>query len=54
MPRPMARGAACRLRKIDPESADRLHVNDIRRVIRALEFYHLTGRTMSDTWPSNR
>lgn len=37
-----------RLRKIDPASADRLHVNDIRRVIRALEVYHLTGRTLTE------
>jgi len=38
-----------RLRKIDPESAARLHANDTRRVIRALEVYHLTGRTMTQT-----
>lgn len=32
-----------RLAEIDPESAARLHVNDVRRVIRALEVYQLTG-----------
>ncbi len=32
---------------IDPVSAARLHVNDIKRVIRALEVYHLTGRPLS-------
>lgn len=36
-----------RLAEIDPETAGRLHANDIRRVIRALEVYHMTGRTMS-------
>lgn len=37
-----------RLQEIDPESAARLHVNDTRRVIRALEIYHLTGETMTE------
>ncbi|OXM16478.1 tRNA (adenosine(37)-N6)-dimethylallyltransferase MiaA [Paenibacillus herberti] len=32
----------------DPESAARLHANDIRRVIRALEILHLTGMKMSE------
>ncbi|OPH47193.1 tRNA (adenosine(37)-N6)-dimethylallyltransferase MiaA [Paenibacillus ferrarius] len=36
-----------RLREIDPGSADRLHANDRRRVIRALEIYHVSGETMS-------
>ncbi len=36
------------LREVDPESADRLHVNDVRRVVRALEIYTLTGRTFSE------
>lgn len=31
------------LRAVDPATADRLHVNDVRRVIRALEVYKLTG-----------
>lgn len=35
------------LRSIDPQTAGRLHPNDIRRVIRALEVYQLTGKTMS-------
>ncbi len=38
-----------RLAAIDPVSASRLHVNDIRRVIRALEVWELTGRPLS-TW----
>ncbi|HPT77927.1 MAG TPA: tRNA (adenosine(37)-N6)-dimethylallyltransferase MiaA [Candidatus Atribacteria bacterium] len=33
---------------IDPETAAKLHPNDIRRVIRALEVFYLTGRRMSD------
>ncbi|MCQ6560186.1 tRNA (adenosine(37)-N6)-dimethylallyltransferase MiaA [Paenibacillus mendelii] len=36
-----------KLREIDPVSADRLHMNDQRRVIRALEIYHLTGMTLA-------
>jgi tRNA dimethylallyltransferase len=37
-----------KLRMIDPESAERLHPNDVRRVIRALELYHLTGERLSE------
>lgn len=32
-----------KLQEIDPETAARLHVNDVRRVVRALEVYELTG-----------
>lgn len=32
-----------RLRGIDPPTAARLHANDVRRVVRALEVYELTG-----------
>lgn len=35
------------LQKVDPKSAERLHVNDFRRVIRALEVYHLGGENIS-------
>ena len=35
------------LEKIDPESAKRLHFNDVRRVIRGLEVYKCTGNTIS-------
>ncbi|UII57876.1 tRNA (adenosine(37)-N6)-dimethylallyltransferase MiaA [Cytobacillus spongiae] len=35
------------LQQIDPESSERIHPNNIRRVIRALEVYHCTGKTMS-------
>lgn len=37
-----------RLFKIDPVSAGRIHPNDIRRVIRALEIYDSTGKTMTE------
>ena len=32
----------------DPESADRIHPNNVIRVIRALEVYELTGTPMSE------
>lgn len=37
-----------RLADTDPGSAERLHANDTRRVIRALEVFQLTGRTLSE------
>jgi len=36
------------LRKFDPETADRLHPNNSRRVIRAIEMYKTSGITMSE------
>ena len=36
------------LEKIDPESAARLHENDVRRVARAIEIYRLTGKTQTE------
>jgi len=36
-----------RLAEVDPRAALRLHPNDTRRVIRALEIHHLTGRPAS-------
>lgn len=36
------------LQKVDPESAGVLHPNDVKRVVRALEIYELTGRKKSD------
>lgn len=36
------------LRKIDPKSADEIHANNIKRVIRALEFFHQTGQKISE------
>ncbi len=37
-----------RLRTCDPEAADRIHPNNLVRVIRALEVYELTGTPMSE------
>ena len=37
-----------RLMEVDPLTAARLHVNDSRRVVRALEVFELTGRPISD------
>ena len=34
-----------RLREIDPVSAEKTHKNNVRRVVRALEIYELTGKT---------
>lgn len=36
------------LRIVDPESAESIHPNNIKRVVRALEIYHVTGKTK--TW----
>ena len=35
------------LRQVDPESAERLHPADTKRILRALEVYRETGRTIS-------
>jgi len=36
------------LAEVDPESAKRLHPNDVRRVIRAIEIFRLTGITQTE------
>lgn len=36
------------LKQVDPEAALKIHPNNTRRVIRALEVYHCTGKSMSD------
>ncbi len=36
-----------RLREVDPVSAEAIHANNIKRVIRALEYYELTGMPIS-------
>ncbi len=36
------------LERVDPEAANRLHPNDIRRTVRAIEVFRLTGRTISE------
>ncbi|HEY8500877.1 MAG TPA: tRNA (adenosine(37)-N6)-dimethylallyltransferase MiaA [Clostridia bacterium] len=35
------------LKKVDPESAERIHFNNVKRVIRALEVYEYTGKPIS-------
>ena len=34
--------------EIDPESAEAIHENNIKRVIRAIEYYRITGETISE------
>ena len=36
-----------RLSKVDPEAASRIHPNDARRIVRALEIFELTGKPIS-------
>ena len=36
------------LRAVDPASCEKIHPNNIKRVIRALEYYHETGRPISE------
>lgn len=36
------------LEEVDPVTAARLHPNDSRRIIRAMEVYHVTGKTMME------
>jgi tRNA dimethylallyltransferase len=37
-----------RLAAVDPVTAVRLHPNDVRRVVRALEVWHVTGKPISE------
>ena len=43
-----------KLFKIDPQSAGSIHPNDSRRIIRALELYNSTGRTMTELKKSTK
>lgn len=36
------------LRDVDEKSAEEIHANNVKRVIRALEFYHLSGEKISE------
>lgn len=42
------------LSKIDPVSANKLHVNDTKRVVRAIEIYESTGKTKSQLEQENK
>ncbi len=37
------------LREFDPEAADAIHCNNVKRVIRAIEIYKTTGKTKTET-----
>jgi len=46
-----AKGAAAlhqRLQAVDPAAASRIHPNDVRRIVRALEVHEATGRPISE------
>ena len=36
------------LKEIDPDSAARLHPNDVRRIVRAIEVYRISGITLTE------
>ncbi|HJB25370.1 MAG TPA: tRNA (adenosine(37)-N6)-dimethylallyltransferase MiaA [Firmicutes bacterium] len=42
------------LREFDPETAERLHPNNLGRIIRAIEIYRVTGITMSESLRRSR
>ena len=37
-----------KLKEVDPKSAENIHTNNVKRVIRALEFYHQNGTPISE------
>lgn len=39
-----------KLKRMDPLAASKIHPHDVRRIIRALEVYSLTGRPISALW----
>lgn len=41
-----------KLQKVDPITAGRIHANDLRRIVRALEVHHLTGKPISERMPN--
>lgn len=43
-----------KLKRIDPLAASKIHLHDVRRIIRALEVYSLTGRPISALWNKRR
>ncbi len=43
-----------RLAEIDPEAAEGIHPNNLVRVVRALEVYHVTGRKFSELKKESR
>ncbi|WP_053362202.1 tRNA (adenosine(37)-N6)-dimethylallyltransferase MiaA [Bacillus sp. FJAT-27251] len=43
-----AEAVHAQLWEVDPDSAERIHPNNVRRVIRALEIHHCTGKSMTE------
>lgn len=43
-----------KLKEVDLKSAKRIHINDTKRIIRALEVYHETGKPMSESYNNFR
>ena len=41
------------LKKFDPERAQKIHINDMYRLIRAVELYELTGKTFKENTSKN-
>ena len=39
-----------RLAVVDPVAADRIHPHDVRRIVRAMEVYEVTGEPLSRRW----
>lgn len=42
------------LKKADPKAASRIHPHDVRRMVRALEVYALTGKPISELWQKRK
>lgn len=43
-----------KLKKIDPVAASKIHPNDTKRIIRAIEVYQLTGKPISRLWKTRK
>lgn len=41
------------LLQIDPKSASKIHPNDKKRILRAIEYYHSTGKRLSEKVPAS-
>ena len=42
------------LQQLDPPAAEKYHDQNPRRILRALEYIHLTGKTFSSSWEAER